>query len=76
MNCLNEKVFEWKRHAKHFFWTRPKISLSQMSDVSRAGFELAQDLGFTSFKCGDAVAATAKPTLLLSRRSIQSMEPG
>ena len=55
---------------------RPKISLSQMSDVSRAGFELAQDLGFTSFKCGDAVAATAKPTLLLSRRSIQSMEPG
>ena len=48
---------------------------SQLSDVSRTGFELAQDLGFTSFKFGSAVAATAKLTLLLSRRNNQSMKP-
>ena len=47
----------------------------QLSDASQTGFELAQDLGFTSFKFGGAVAATAKLTLLLPRRNNQSMKP-
>ena len=42
---------------------------SQLSDASRTGFELAQDLGFTSFKCGGAVAATANFVIVKKKQS-------